>query len=60
MRWLVDGTSDAKSETASEPVERQVHNRSCVERKQLTQNEPTDDGDAKRAAELRAYTATER
>src|SRR5579863_2173811 len=53
MGGFFDGIADIKGEPVSEPIERQVDNRSGVERKQLAEDEAADNGDTERAAQFR-------
>jgi hypothetical protein len=41
-------------------VERQIEDRRCVEREQLTQNEPSHNRDAKGPAEFKPHTGPQR
>src|SRR5206468_3671806 len=56
---LFDGIADMKGKTMSEPIESKIDDGRGVERKNLTQDEAADDGDAKGAAKFGADTSAE-
>ena len=47
-------------DSQAQPIEREVHNRGGVEGKHLAHNQPPNNGDAERAAQLRARSGPER